>query len=77
MVTYKVFKAHSQLCKTGLTEDSTIPWVLEEEYKTQRARSKDETVGGAGAFRAPRRSTPTSTFLEIVEAHQRVTSFMK
>lgn len=23
------------------------PTVLEEEYKTQRARSKDETVGGA------------------------------
>lgn len=50
--------------------------------RVQNAKgSEQRRDGGRGASRAPRRSTPTSTFLlrDIVgaRAHQRVTSFMK
>lgn len=58
-------------CEAGLNAPSPPsslpgPTVLEEEYKTQRAPSKDETVGGApfGLQGDPLRP-PLSSYLEI------------
>lgn len=60
-------------CEAGLNMPPSLPpsclpgpTVLEEEYKTQRAPSKDETVGGApfGLQGDPLR-LPPSSYLEI------------